>query len=159
MAPGVGHGGDPLAAQLREPRHRRAGRDDDHALHVALREEVEVERLALRPAGAVGVQQRPPVLHRAVLDAGGEVGEERVPVVEREQPERAGGARADLAGGLVADEAQALGRVEHRAATVLADAVGVVEHVRDGRRRDPGGRGDVLDAHPAGVVRCGHGAD
>jgi hypothetical protein len=94
-----------------------------------------------RQAGAVG----------DVLDAAGDVGEERVGDVEHDQADRAAAPGAQVAGGLVAHEAEDGDRGQHPLAGRRADRIGPVEDVADRPDRDPGVLGDVADARGHGV--------
>ena len=101
-------------------------------MHPLLLEEVEVGALALGLLVAVAEQDRHAVLGGAILRAAGDIREERVAHVEHDEPDRPAATRAQLAGGVVAHEAELLDGGEHARDGGRGDLVGPVEHVRDG---------------------------
>src|SRR3712207_1164843 len=90
-----------------------------------------------------------------VLDPAGDVGEERVGDVEDDEADGAAGPRPQLAGRLVAHEAELGDRVEDLRPRGLADRVGPVEHVAHGAHRLPGPAGHVADARGQGSSSVG----
>jgi hypothetical protein len=133
-------------AQRRERGGEDGGRRDQHALHTLLGEHVEVRRLLGLPVVGVAEDHGEAGRVGRLLDAAGDVGEERVGDVEHDQADGPAHPGAQLAGRLVAHEAEGHDRVEHPAAGLLADGLGAVEHVADRAHRDPGVAGDVADA-------------
>ncbi len=85
--------GVPRARSRCEPRQVIAERGDEHAVHALLLEQVEVGALAVGVLVAVAEQDGHAVLRGAILRAAGDIGEERVPHVEHDEPDRAAPAR------------------------------------------------------------------
>ena len=95
-----------LAQRLERAGSSSRGRGDEHALHPLLGEHVEVRGLPAGSVVAVAEDHGEPGGLGDVLDAAGDVGEERVGDVEHDQADRAAAAGAQLPGRLVADEAE-----------------------------------------------------
>ena len=127
-----------------------ARRHVEDAEHLLLREHAEVALLLLRFRSLLHRITSTPAALVGVLDAAGDVGEERVGDVEHDQPDRAALPAAQLAGRLVAHEAEARRSPPRPAASVAsATRSGRLRSVRtrcpptrrhDGRRRRSRGR-------------------
>jgi hypothetical protein len=139
---------DRRAAPLQpgEPRARPDHRRDEHPLHPVLFEQFQVALLLAFLVVAVAQDDGEARLVRLVLHAAGQVGEERVGHVEHHQADRPAAPGAQLAGGLVAHEAEFRDRGVHPVAGRPGHDVGPVEHVGDRGDGDAGVGGDIPDA-------------
>lgn len=145
-------GGTPRAPRPRDPHRRQrvqevwllAGRGDQHAAYALFLEEVEVSTLALGVAGAVAREHDAAVLEDRVLDTPCDVGEERVRCVDHHEADRATGAGAELAGGLVVDVPERLDGRAHARQGGIGDQVRAVQHVGDGPHGHPSRGSDLL---------------
>ena len=134
-------------AQALQPRLVFAERRDEHAVHPLLLEEVEVRALAIGVLVAVAEQDGHAVLGGAILGSARDLGEERVPHVEHDEPDAAAPPGAQLPRRVVAHEPELVDRGHHARHRVRRDLLGPVEHVRDRAHRH-GCRGrDVADTH------------
>ena len=126
----------------------RVDRGDEDAFDPLLAEPVEIGLLPIGTLVAVAQEESQGLPLGDVLDPCGDIGEERVGGVEHDVGQRPALAGTQLAGRLVADEAQ----LSHGAFDALpgarADAVGAVEHVGHGAERDSRPRRDIPDGHP-----------
>ena len=124
---------------------RGVDRGEQDALHPLLHQRGEVGLLALGAVVAVADDHGHVRDLGGDLDALGDVGEERVGGVEHHVGDRPAGPHPQLAGELVAHEAE----LGHRPLDPLpgagADHLGAVQHVGDGAEGDAGRGGDVLD--------------
>ena len=142
------HDRDVQAGQPLEGERVLAAGGDEHPAHPRLLEQLEVPPLTPRVARAVAEQDHAAGGVDLVLHAARDVGEERVGGVDDDQADRPATTGSQLAGGLVADEAQP---VDHRLDALErlgSDRLRPVEHVRHGAHGDACGVRHVLDADP-----------
>jgi hypothetical protein len=83
---------------------------------------------------------------RVVLDAACHLGEERVRHIQHDQPQAAGAACPQLAGGAVRDEAELLHGGLDAGAGQRPDQIWMIQHVGHGADRHPGQARHVLHA-------------
>jgi hypothetical protein len=139
------HGGAARGERL-DVRSVGVDRGEQHTFHPLLFEQVEVEGLAPAVLGAVAqVHGKAGGVGRA-LHPPRDVGEERVGPVEHDVGEGAAAAAAQLAGRLVAHEAQLVDRGLHPPPHPLADQLRAVDDVGHRAERDAGARRHVLHA-------------
>ena len=140
-----------------------AGRDEEHAVDLALDQHEEVLLLLdLRLVG-VAVHHREAMAYGVVLDAARDGGEEGVGDVRDDEGDRLGALGAQLAGQGVGHVAQLLDRRLDAGARLGAGVPGAVDDPRDGHGGHAGPLRDVADgAHgggPGGSVRAGPEGD
>ena len=141
----------------RVSRSRGAGRPaggDEHPAHTGLLEQLQVAAFAARVTSAVAEQHHPAGGVDLVLHTACDVGEEGVGGVDDDQADRAPAAGAQLAGGLVAHEAEPVDDLLHALEGLRRHRVRPVQHVGDGADGDPGRPGDLLDADPLAPRRA-----
>ena len=132
-------------------------RGDEHALDALLLEQVEMASLASRALPAVADDDHGPGGLDGLLGAAHHIGEEGVGHVEDDDGDGAAVSGAQLAGGVVADVAELLDRVEDAPTGRFGDHLGPVEHVAHRAERDARLASDLLDArrvhHSSSVTR------
>jgi hypothetical protein len=134
------------ALQSGQPLVGARDRRDQDALDPVLFQQLQVTRLPVQLLVAVAQDDGQAGHARLVLDAPGDVGEERVRHVRHDQADGAAAARAQLPGRLIPDEPQRLDRRVHPVPGRPGHDVGPVEHIGDGAHRNAGLRGHILDA-------------
>ena len=113
--------------------------------HALLQEQLQVVGFSSAVAVAVADEERDGVRASDLLDALGDVGEERVRGVQHHIGDRPALAGSQLTSGFVADEAQLGDRVEHLGPRRFGDHLRPVQDVRHRPDGDAGSGRDVLD--------------
>jgi hypothetical protein len=140
-------GDDPVRTQPLQSVEDAADRGDQQAADPLLLEQIEVGGLPLGQVVAVGEQDAQSVLRGLLLGSASDVGEERVAYVEQDEADRRALARLELAGSVIADEAELLDGGDHPGAGRLGHFLGPVEHVGHRPEGNASPLRDVLDAH------------